>query len=70
VGLTFDGKWHRTINDVTTELKTSQKTIKKLVEKGDLPMSKLEVHGTRKFNHYDDEWIEEARNYFKKIRSK
>lgn len=68
MALEFEGKKYRTINDVTTELKTSVKQIQRLVTDGKLPAWKNELHGTRKFRHFDDEWMEAARTYFASLR--
>lgn len=68
MALAFDGKSYRTINDVTTEFKTSVKQIQRLVADGKLPAWKNEVHGTRKFRHFDDEWMAAAKEYFASLK--
>jgi len=69
VALEFDGKSYRTINDVTKEFRTGANKIKKLVEEGTLPPWEDIVHGTRKFRHFNDEWMDAARNYFISLKS-
>lgn len=68
MALGFDGKSYRTIGDVTKEFRTSVKQIQRLVADGKLPQWKNEVHGTRKFRHFDDVWMEAAREYFKSLK--
>lgn len=69
MALEFDGKSFRTIGDVTKELKTSAKQIQRLVADGKLPEWKNEVHGTRKFRYFDDEWMTATRKYFTDLKS-
>ena len=69
VALEFDGKWFRTIGDVTKEFKTSVKKIESLVADGTLPNWSVELQGTRKFRHFDDEWMTAARKYFDSLRA-
>lgn len=68
MALEFDGKSYRTIGDVTKELKTSVKQIQRLVADGKLPAWRNEVHGTRKFRYFDDEWMNAARAYFNSLK--
>lgn len=69
VGLEFDGKWYRTIGDVTAEFKTSVKKIEGLVSDRTLPSWRVEIQGTRKFRYFDDEWMDAAKKYFTSLRA-
>lgn len=68
MALEFDGKSYRTIGDVTKEFRTSVKQIQRLVAEEKLPQWRNEVHGTRKFRYFDDEWMEAARTYFNSLK--
>lgn len=67
--LKFDDKEYRTINDVKTAFRTSEKTIRKLIEQGKLPEPKSEIYGTRTFRHFDDDWMKAAEAYFEALKN-
>ena len=69
MALSFDNKEYRTINDVKTSFRTSEKTIRKLIDEGHLPQPKIELYGTRSFRYFDDEWMEAAQAYFSSLKN-
>lgn len=69
VALTFDGIEYRTIEDVKQAFRTSEKTIRNLVNSGILPEPKTEARGTRTFRHFDDDWMKPAEAYFNSLKT-
>lgn len=55
--LQFDGKNYRTIADLKEQFRVSEKTVKNMVRKKEIRPPKTVVYGTRRFLHYDDEWV-------------
>ena len=63
---TVNGTTYRTIADVTKELRTSVKTINKLVSEGVLPAPEVIENGGAPFRSYDDDFFKKGEAHFKK----
>lgn len=57
---------YRTIAAVTKELKTSVKTINKLIKDKKLPAPEIIPNGNAPFRHYNDNFMLAAKEYFRK----
>jgi hypothetical protein len=59
--LEFEGVQYRTIDDVKRTFRVSERTIRKMIDRREVPAPPVVQHGTRSFRHFDDPWVEKFR---------